>query len=140
MDDYKICDCGSGKIELQCCGDKPSKKEKEEIISKELLSEVLPFASINDELISFGLSKDGDILLQYPDADEIINIHELAHECKKWALDSGYNLTINPLVITISQQLDLMYYKHAINNETGKAYDPIDVIKSAQWILENKEK
>ncbi len=106
------------------------------IISKELLNEVIPFADING-LLSYGLSSDGDLMLQYEDTDEIINIHELAHKCKEWALDLGYNLTINPLVITISQQLDLMYYKHTINNESGKGYDSIDVIRSAQWILEN---
>lgn len=66
------------------------------MVSKELLSEVLPFAGINSELISYGLNADGDILLQYNDMDEVINIHELANKCKVKAYELGYRIESNP--------------------------------------------
>lgn len=143
MDDYKICDCGSGKIELQCCGDKPSKKEKEEIISKELFSEVLDDKTVYNieiypRVVRYDRIEIEDIVV--PNCQ--INIHELAHKCKEWAWNNGYAIEISMIDITdwsINVE-NLDTGKYCYKKTKYNISEPEFIFKACQWILENKEK
>ena len=104
------------------------------MISKELLNEILPFGDVNF-LISYGLSSDGDILLQYKDIDEIVNIYELAHMCKEWAFKKGY------MIGTDLDKVNVWSIKERIIINHFEVYfeDYLEFeIKACQWILENK--
>ena len=114
------------------------------MISKELLSEVLPFGDI-DSLISYGLSSDGDILLQYEDIDEIVNIYELAHKCKEWAFSYKFDFEIIRIK-NVKNYGKIFVRVHTIhtNQCNGKEFYPFDrepeaIFKACQWILDNKE-
>jgi len=105
---------------------------KDEIISKELLSEVLYFR------IRI-INKLEDNKLYYDDIFEI-NIHELAHKCKEWAFKKG--------LFSWDLQYDEDYYYLIVKLFNGKFYQALnfseeDIIKqefkACQWILENKK-
>ncbi len=123
-------------------------KKAKDIISEELLSEVFTDGEQDFEVI--GICLEDPLLLEYNWIKEQysedgfkrvpvkINIHQLAHICKKWAINKGWHLSIDPLEIRIGQKLDLMYFKHRILNESKKPYDPVDVIRACEWIKDNK--
>ena len=100
-------------------------------ISKELLSEImqlgiLEVGEIDDCYLSFKYYiLDDDFL------DACINIYELAHKCKEWAIKndffifSGYNGNYNCFV----------------NNSGNRFYGDSEsesIFKACQWILDNK--
>ena len=115
----------------------------EDIISKELLSEVLG-VKISSKYGVIGKDvKDNRFyyLLEgykhiHSDAQEI-NIHELAYKCKEWAWEQGY-------VINSHYAKDDCYAR--ANNmvefsiESKEKTEPEAVFKACQWILENKDK
>ena len=60
--------------------------------SKELLSEVLNITQVTDLKI-----RDNELLYTFYNNPSIndwksINIHELAHRCKEWAISKGYDI------------------------------------------------
>ena len=54
-------------------------------ISKELLSEVLELKRIDEIYIE-------DNILYFCELNKGINIYELAHKCKEWAMNKGYQI------------------------------------------------
>ena len=54
-------------------------------ISKELLSKVLELKRIDEIYIE-------DNILHFCELNKGINIYELAHKCKEWAMDKGYQI------------------------------------------------
>lgn len=128
-----------------------------EIISKELLGEVLELKAIKiGRVLTSGQFSYGNRQEFYYDdgcdtIHEIINIHELAHKCKEWAWKEGF------IMATYKSQssgwlTDLFYmdkegisdheygddgfiqtFNQWVKNENSD-------IKACQWILENKEK
>ena len=115
------------------------------MISKELLSEILPFGDINS-LISYGLSSDGNILLQYEDTDEIINIYELASKCKEWATENKYTILTENMhpngyfayVLSNKESIENYGYLKAIKDIPHNKTEPEAIFAACQWILENK--
>ena len=55
---------------------------------KELLSEVL---EVN---ICYFAIRQNEVIYTYDDCDDTINIYELAHKCKEWALSKGYQFKV----------------------------------------------
>ena len=108
--------------------------------SKELLNEVLPFGDINS-LISYGLSSDGDILLQYEDIDEIFNIYELAHKCKEWALTNKYKIVIySDDSFDWYCQVQLADVDEQPKEWSVAQTEPESIFRACEWILENKDR
>lgn len=105
-------------------------------ISKELLSEVLKVnVTYTEKLIGNTLGfKTNNV-----DFTHLINIYELAHKCKEWALTKGYVILEYPLIVHIYNE-NTKEKVHAEGDLTTIAFYTIRVIKSAQWILDNKDK
>ncbi len=112
------------------------------MISKELFSEVLK-ENVKDvyEIGSNPNFKDNTLLFSLNGCGELcnINIYELGHKCKEWAILNHYDFTV--LIDTI-----VIYYKgsqvHTIYNtledDNFIPFDPVYEIKACQWILENE--
>lgn len=73
-----------------------------------------------------------------------INIYELAHKCKEWAIRKGFVLSSYPNIMTCEYACDLS----VVTSESGqcryeltmfKDAEPEAIFKACQWILENKE-
>ena len=110
-----------------------------EIITKELLSEVLGKTVSNPRFAT------SDIMLRYSYGQgfQEINIYELAHKCKEWALHKYYTVKSYydhcgfAFVYLSSGVIDMRRYnipRFKSNTE------PEAILKSCQWILENKDK
>lgn len=106
-----------------------------EMISKELLSEVLGVKIIDTVIHSNGL-----VTFITEDDSNCINIYELAHKCKEWAYnqsnrEKGYCIKI------------INYGKYSTGGLIGFPESYIDeelqeyeiVFKLCQWILDNRE-
>lgn len=125
------------------------------MITEELLSEVLEFKL--EQLDFARLSKDNkEIEFAFKLSEGIniknvfhidfhINIYELAHKCKEWALSKGYSLyvKIRPDIIDI---LDVTHF-YAVQIGTGsdknamqfrENTEPEAIFKACEWILNNK--
>ncbi len=110
----------------------------EELISKELLSEVLDkeIDSIkikdNEIVYAFRVSSYGMTLHGYTHDEGSINIYELAHECKEWAFNNGYYLT------SYNDAIDIILQRNCkvIENITDGSfkYNPTLVFKACEWI------
>ena len=102
------------------------------MISKELLSEVI------NQNVKVIVLKENTVFYQCEDGfDDLINIHELAHKCKEWAL-SVYD-SIDFMVygrsqcdITIFTQPDDIKYNFNADTE------PEAIFKACEWILKDK--
>ena len=107
-------------------------------ISKELLSKVIGISNLDYEL---SINKKE---LHYGNAEskisEFINIYELAHKCKQWALDNGYYLRAEQginyydnlqWVAYLNRDMDdgADYIEHWNNTE------PEAIFKACEWIL-----
>jgi hypothetical protein len=127
------------------------------VISKELLSDVLGV-----KIIDCGTSSTGHFYVPEnhigyetsPFNRNVINIYELAHKCKEWAI------SFQELPFEVTQVYPIHYRK----NENREAYvsfcihwfyekgkdgcmksfiadtEPEAIFKACQWILENKDK
>ena len=108
-----------------------------EIISKELLCEVLGTGEIKG-LISHYLSADERyIILQYDEFYDSINIYELANMCKEWAGLKGYQIKetygFEMAWIEVGEHgrgFDLYF-----DRLDKPIIDPCDTFKVCQWIL-----
>ena len=109
-----------------------------EIISKELLSEVLSCeiieVYINEDSNTNNISFDW-ISIQSKHRAEI-NIHELAHRCKEWAINNEYT-------ILSGYKTGRGYvYIREIDSPAGwqQKTEPEAIFKACQWIYDNKDK
>lgn len=112
-------------------------------ISKKLLSEVL---NIENERISkrvdrFCFPSDNIIAVAYymKDGWQHLNIHQLATKCKEWAITKGYVILEYPLIVHVYNE-NTKEKVHSEGDLTTITFDVSRVIKSAQWILDNKDK
>ncbi len=113
----------------------------EDIISKELLSEVLRIEVIQIN----NISEIYGIHYEVQTKDEIklqnINIYELAHKCKLWALGNGY-------FIESGYDTNGAYCVNRGNSKIFHAWDYEEddwteseaIFKACQWISDNKDK
>lgn len=131
----------------------------EDLISKELLSEVLKDKTIGNVLTDvkvieskiFGNIKENE--LAYYSAKkgwQRINIHELAHKCKEWAREESYYLkselnsdnTIDPVCDVANCWVGQLVFdgepKEIQVACFGGDTEPESIFKACQWILDNK--
>jgi len=110
------------------------------MISKELLSEVIgvDVRYMSDEY-------DGNLVpYETREGWKTINIYELAHKCKEWAL--GYELGYEIETKLYSIDGDIfpfanIYYRNNKSKsvDTITTTEPEAIFKACQWILEQKE-
>lgn len=115
-------------------------------ISKELLSEVLDkevtnikMHHSNDEYIYFDyIGKQSRL------ANEVsIDIYKLAHKCKKWATEKGYEIVETAFMIRIKrvgQDKQKIWEYPREMQDAGIYFSPSFTFKACQWILDNKDK
>lgn len=114
----------------------------QEIISKELLSEVLGDEYI-DRLVEI-IKLEGNELNTYYDCGKgfptglglSINIYELMHLMKKWAKDEGvthFSSWLGDNECHSRFMLGFDFYEFDANTE------PESVVKACQWILDKKD-
>ena len=134
------------------------------MISKELLSEVIgrKIRNIyleNEEGDNF--LRENEISYEYridmqgmgcEDIEKAINIYELAHKCKEWALDNRWIISTMPMLtekkwrntsVRLShfysagkdRHLDGIYHNGRIEADT----ETEAIFKACQWILDNKD-
>lgn len=133
------------------------------MISKELLSDVLciDLSNKNNMLNPIPVGKEcGSATIFYwlEDEDRLhsgssINIHELAHKCKKWAVEQDYGYIINSCIKYTFGYAQVEWYEknhkdkhgtyreHTFKSEWFKATnnsEPEAIFKACQWILDNK--
>jgi len=114
------------------------------MISKELLKEVL--GNRSHSLKVYGINNQHfDVILNGRDfQDEKLNKHELANECKEWALTKGYEVHSNignNLTEKVKGYWKLCYERTGkpVKNmmyETCES-EPEAIFKACQWILDN---
>ena len=114
------------------------------MISKELLSEVLK-EDLSSNKIEFEQADGVDSSIIVIDNWLTINIYELAHKCKEWAINDDYIIQSeyegikdnNPYsIIRVYKNGDMVWdnysYDYAYYDElTG-------IFKACEWIMENK--
>lgn len=121
------------------------------MISKELLSEVLGYEVLRYDGIHHDYIEDGVEYTLYP-----LNIYELAHKCKEWALkqgDRGYIIHSN-ISHTFgrarvewyeknhydqhNQYRELTFYSEWFEAENNN--EPEAIKKACEWILDKRRK
>ena len=118
------------------------------MISKELLSEVL--GRYVSKVDSFIRMREFGPCISYSDDrySYDINIHELAHKCKEWAIKQNYIVEseyegikldgIPYAIVRVFFDGDVVFNnysgKYIVENHT----EPEAIFKACQWILENK--
>lgn len=117
------------------------------MISKELLSEVLNEHRV---ILDYEVSICGkELHYGHVDIEEdgFVNIYELAHKCKEWALTNGYH--INTLLYDdgatriYTHGIAIVHYSDEKSNynevfSCEADTEPEVVFKACQWILENR--
>ena len=129
------------------------------MISKELLSEVL-----NIEIVSYQMKQKNILAYEYNKVSKnqwsgktfcnrSINIYELAHKCKEWALDNRWIISTMPMLtekkwrntsVRLShfysagkdRYLDGIYHNGRIEADT----ETEAIFKACQWILDKDSK
>lgn len=117
-----------------------------EVVSKELLSEVLGTCHV--ESVHDILVKDKLQFAYYTDDIggidvDSINIYDLAHKCKEWGLSEFKDclFSINEFSTFDSNRIEVVKYTDSNTEEKRfnfKDLKPENMIESCQWILENK--
>lgn len=111
----------------------------EEIIREELFTEVLNIQfdwlqniKLEGSILTYEKHYEsfrGDSCSYW--SDEEINIYELAHKCKEWAMDKGY-YTESGLTGKLAQCL-VVGVKHFLADT-----EPEAIFKACEWILKQK--
>ena len=106
------------------------------MISKELLSEVLK-ENLTKSIKSLTI-RDNNIIPcnQGSPIHKPINIHELAHKCKEWAIKNGYGISVHTseisgFIVEINCGFDVTDFHNTS--------EPEAIFHACQWILDNKE-
>lgn len=107
------------------------------MISKELLSEVL-----NEDIEHiYDKSDMGENYICYTPkigCNVDINIYELAHKCKVWAINKGYLLVEYHILIQVFDKKTKELLTSKTDNTTI-LYEQKRIFKACQWILDNKD-
>lgn len=116
----------------------------ENLISKELLSEVLGFN------IDYIVEQENTHISWHDEmGGHTINIYELAHKCKEWALNKGHRLLSgfdekeyeNSPDIEYSCIVNHIYCEGGCrsDNNFNSYSEPESIFKACKWILDNEE-
>lgn len=118
---------------------------EDKVISKELLSEVLEVKAkrenhLTNEFLYFKveIGESGRLV------DANINIHQLAHKCKQWALSKGYYFSVYSFNFSLNSEQEhrvrlledgiVVYH----GEDSCKEAEHEAIFKACQWIKDNK--
>lgn len=116
-------------------------------VSKDLLSKVLfdgKYKLKIDETVDAGtiiLIRDEEEI----EINEFINIYELAHKCKEWAVLQGYNVTSKVTIRggrsckTQSIATARLTTDTSVFKVYGANTEPQSIFKACQWIMDNQK-
>lgn len=105
------------------------------MISKELLSEVLKLNITYIERYNNSIVYKVSVY----DREEEVNIYELAHKCKEWAILNHYDFTILiDTIVIYNEGIQIYTIYNTLEDDNFIPFDPIYEIKACQWILDNK--
>ena len=113
------------------------------MISKELLSEVIKRNIINIKTSLDDYIINENIVRYWDDKSVVhfeINIYELAHKCKEWALKKGYPFNVlyrYDYWDRCEPKYDIDLYNHRKSFRDDIEYNAI--FKACEWILQKKE-
>lgn len=112
-----------------------SRKTMKEIISKELLSEVLGYT-----ISSLYIAPNKTFIEVHSEGvDKRFNTYELAHKCKEWSIKHGY-LISSGLTFYENGYFEIYIDPQGDIIKDGNSNTELEAIfKACQWILENKE-
>jgi len=109
------------------------------MVSAELLSEVT-----GDEISTLrGETQLIENKIYYSteyDIPKVINIHELAYKCKKWAYGLGYDIKESKNSLVISKFTSTGHERVLIERYKLHGVKPEEIIEGCQYILEQKAK
>lgn len=114
------------------------------MINKELLSEVINKKIVVDDISNIELKENTITFIEdYWDEDEgsgfyrshTINIYELAHLCKEWAISKGF------ITHSVRNLKEYVVYLSGDFREPSDDFrcnsEPEAIFKACQWILDN---
>ncbi len=116
-----------------------------EVISKELLSEVLDENVLKSGSFNTPILEDHIQKYNYEDWQKF-NIHELAHKCKEWAIKDGFHLVSHTISYEAVKQKGYCqtHHVHHKSRESDKPFhadtEPEAIFKATQYIYDNKSK
>lgn len=102
------------------------------MISKELLSEVLGY-KVKDIV----LSTENNLCFFSCNVEHRINIHEIVHKCKEWAVGKGYTLVEAPLMLRITRLCTNQnkIWEYTLEEQNNDEYfKPEYTFKACEWI------
>ena len=112
------------------------------MISKELLSVVLGLhcgiKSIKNSEVIYWFDCIGEI------REHSINIYELSHKCKEWALLKGYYFSIYSFNFSFNTEQEhrirLLLGNEVVywGNDSCEETEPEAIFKACQWIIDNR--
>ena len=110
------------------------------MISKELLSEVIKRNIINIKTSLDDYIINENIVRYWDDKSAVhfeINIYELAHKCKEWALKQGYFIySTNELAYIKTLNLEIL--PNVFSN--GEDDETTCIFKACEYVLNQREK
>lgn len=113
-----------------------------DLISKELLSAVLDLKNRKTESLDINILSSEVIYSSYSkdEKDYIpsksINIHELAHKCKEWALK---DYEIHSAIIDNNKASCEIFSTRLQEKEFQAETEPEAIFKACQWIYDNQK-
>lgn len=121
------------------------------MISKELLSKILGYEATEiykvDNTLLYYETSDMAIHMKFSPYKCNINVHELAHKCKKWAWDNTrsfykkYYGNIGSISSGVTYQ-NKFYCEIGYGSGEDETFEadsePEAIFKACQWILDNK--
>ena len=97
------------------------------MISKKMLSEIL-----NTDIHTIQLIDDNKLKYNFK---YIINIYELAHKCKEWALEYGFEINEGSDVSSVYRLSDSNGLNCFSSSTPDKDFDIERVFRNCEWIL-----
>jgi hypothetical protein len=131
------------------------------MISKELLDKVMHIDLLRHDtkykyVDASGKISDSSIILNYKTSSGalkgyVLNIYELAHKCKKWANNLGFNIITEKVkangyfsyVVKTDKALEDFGYMQQIevvNYNPHNKTEPEAIFKACEWILSKQQK
>ncbi|MFA5040056.1 MAG: hypothetical protein WC464_00280 [Bdellovibrionales bacterium] len=109
------------------------------MISKELLREVWKwkYATIKDCRVA---GKHIEVTFNETNSKDKINIYELVHKCKEWAMNQQYSLRSEIYRNGCGYVLCEPRTSGLKDSSFTGSTEPESIFKACQWILDNKDK
>jgi len=108
------------------------------MISKQLMREILGKEVFNIRFASFGTYEDKNTIIADYMKDEdhfsdTINIHEVTHKCKVWAMGEGFRVIEYGYCVKVFKEDNIVF-----NQCRLELFDKELFFEACQWVIENR--